>query len=315
MALSDFQVFQEETYEITMEGLDQQIELFNAATGGAIVLSAKPFKGDFDRTAFFARLVGLVRRRNPYGSGAVAAIDLEMLVDTMVKVAGGTPPVNMPPSMFRWIQQNPAVAAAMVSQQLSQEMLKDMLHIAIGSVKSALAGQSSNVYDGTAGTLTHRALNQGQAKLGDFYQEIVAWVMHSKPLFDMYDDALANTASLFSFGTVNVKTDPFGRPLVITDDSALVTSSTYHTLGLVPGAVMVAGQDDFDMNIETSNGDENIQRTYQAEWSYGVGVKGFTWDETNGGKAPTTAALLTSSNWDKVATSHKHLAGVLVNSD
>ena len=147
------------------------------------------------------------------------------------------------------------------------------------------------------------------------YQDIAVWIMHSKPLFDMYDAFLTNSESLFSFGTVNVRQDPFGRAIVITDDPALVTSSTYHTMGLVPGAVMVAEQDDFDMNIETSNGKENIDRTLQSEWSYGLSIKGFTWDRTNGGHAPTTAALFTQTNWDKVATSGKNLAGVLINSD
>lgn len=318
MALSDFQVFNDESYAIAMEGLDQQIELFNEATGGALILSSRPFAGDFAIQAFFARLQGLVRRRNPYGSGAVSPISLEMLVDTMVKVAAGTPPVNLEPSMFNWIQVNPEAAAAMVGQQLAEEMLKDMFHIAVGSVKAALSGVSDVVYDGTAGTLTHAALNQGQAKFGDAYQNLACWVMHSKPLFDMFGTALTNANSLFTFGTINVVTDPFGRPLIITDEPALVTAGSpnvYHTLGLVPGAAMIATQDDFFQNIETSNGFENIQRTMQAEWSYGVSVKGFAWDRTNGGKAPTTSALLTQTNWDKIAESNKNLAGVLINSD
>jgi len=318
MALSDLAVFQTEAYEVAMEGLDQQIQLFNEATGGALVLSAHPFAGDFDTTAFFARLSGLVRRRNPYTMGAVSAIDLTMLQETMVKVAAGTPPVNLPPSQFRWIQMNPEEAGAAVGKQLSEEMLKDMLHIGLGSAKAAISGVASNVYDGTAGNMSLKALNQGASKFGDMYQDIAVWIMHSKPLFDMYEQFLTNSESLFSFGTINVRQDPFGRRIVITDDSALVTAgspATYHSLGLVPGAVMVAEQDDFDMNIETSNGLENINRTLQSEWSYGVSVKGFTWDKTNGGKAPTTSALLTQTNWDKVATSGKHIAGVLINTD
>lgn len=318
MALSDLQVFQEEAYEVAMEGLDQNIDLFNAASNGTLILSAHPFRGDYENTAFFARLSGLVRRRNAYGSGAVSPIDLTMLVDTMVKVAAGTPPVNMPPSQFRWIQMNPEVAGAAVGKQLAEEMMKDMVHVAVGATYAALSGVAGNVYDGTAGTLSLKSLNKGQAKFGDAYQDIAAWIMHSKVLFDLYDNALTNTESLFSFGTINVRTDPFGRVMIVTDEPALVTAGSpdvYHTLGLTPGAAMIAQQDDFDMNVETTNGDENIQRTMQSEWSYGVSVKGFTWDRTNGGKSPTTSALLTASNWDKVLTSGKHLAGVVVNSD
>jgi len=101
----------------------------------------------------------------------------------------------------------------------------------------------------------------------------------------------------------------------VSDVPALVTAGTpniYNTLGLVPGGIVVDQNNDFTDNLQTSNGDENIQRTYQAEWSYNLGIKGFTWDKTNGGHAPNDAALATSTNWDKIATSTKDLAGVLV---
>ena len=75
---------------------------------------------------------------------------------------------------------------------------------------------------------------------------------------------------------------------------------------------MIDDNGDFDQNIETTNGNENIQRTIQSEWTYNTGVKGFTWDKANGGASPNTAALATSDNWNRVATSHKNLGGVVI---
>ena len=43
-----------------------------------------------------------------------------------------------------------------------------------------------------------------------------------------------------------------------------------------------------------------------------MGVKGFAWDKANGSHSPTTAALTTATIWDKIATSYKDLAGVVV---
>ena len=40
-------------------------------------------------------------------------------------------------------------------------------------------------------------------------------------------------------------------------------------------------------------------------------MKGYAWDTSTGGKTPTDAELIASGNWDKVATSIKHTAGVL----
>lgn len=434
MALSDLAVFSQFSYSAMTEVLRQQIDLFNAATNGAIVLRAVEHVGDYSDEAHWAKISGLVRRRNPYGSGTVTAKNLAQLVDTMVKVAAGTPPVNIPPGMFEWINRSPEEGGAVIGRQLAIDTLADMLNTSIMAGVAALSGVAAVVTNGSTfakGTLSPLAIpldtetvtiggkvytfqtvltnvngnvligasattamanlasainltagagttyatamtihptvsanggnpliltaktaglggngitttetltngsfgaatltggansgnanqttfNTAQALFGDAYQDILVWVMHSKPLFDIYGGALENSANLFTFGNVNVRQDGFGRSFVISDSPSLVTSATpplYYTLGLTANGLTIHQQDDFTDNISTLNGDENILRTYQAEWSYELGVKGFAWDKTNGGKAPNDAALAVATNWDRFATSHKDLAGVLV---
>ena len=320
MALSDLAVYSEYAYASMTEVLRQRIDLFNAVTGGAITLRSATHQGDFSDVAFFAKISGLVRRRNSYGSGSVAEKNLAHLVDTMVKVAAGTPPVRLDPGQFKWIQQNPEVAGAALGQQLAVDTMADMLNVGLGASYAALSAQTAVVYDATGNTspentLSFGNLNNGQAKFGDQASTISAWVMHSKPMFDLYGKNLTNAAQLFTYGNINVIRDPFGKLLVMTDSPNLVITGTpnnYAVLGLVPGAVIIDQNNDYTANEEAKNGDENIIRTFQAEWSYNVGVRGFAWDKTNGGKSPNDAALLTATNWDKYGTSHKDLAGVVV---
>lgn len=319
MALSDLAVYSEYTYSAMTEVLRQQVELFNAATGGAIALSSAAHQGDFSDTAFFQKISGLVRRRNAYGSGSVGTKQLAHLVDTMVKVASGTDEIRLDPGQFRWIQQNPEVAGAALGQQLAAETLADMLNIAIGATYAALVQESAVVYDATGQSskvATFVNLNKAQAKFGDRANQIVAWVMHSTSLFDLYASALTNSERLFTYETVNVIRDPFGKLLVATDSPNLINTApnpdTYHILGLVPGAVRVDQNNDFDAAEETRTGNENIIRTYQAEWSYNLGVKGFSWDKGTGGASPNDGALLSSANWNRYATSEKDLAGVVL---
>lgn len=319
MALSDLAVFSEYTYEALTEVLSQQVELFNAASGGTMALRSAANQGDFSDRAFWASIDGLVRRRNAYGSGAVATKTLEHLVDTMVKVAAGTPPVELPPSQFTWIQRNPEEGGAVYGQQLAKATLADMLNTAILAYTAALNGEADVNYDMTAvgtGTPTLAALLTGSAKFGDRSDALRAWLMHSKSMFDIFGTALANTEGLFTFGTVNVRQDGFGRPFIVTDSSSLIdvapNPDNYFIAGLVPGAISVEMNGDFDQNVETSNGDENIQRSIQSEWTYNLGVKGYAWDKTSGGKSPNDAALATAANWDRYATSHKDTAGVLI---
>lgn len=321
MALSDLAVYSEYAYSSFTEVLRQQIDLFNGATGGAIVLQGAAHQGDFSDVAFFAKVTGgLVRRRNAYGSGTVAEKVMKHLVDTSVKVAAGTPPIRLDPGQFKWIQQNPEVAGAAMGQQLAIDTMADMLNVGLGSVYSALSQVAGVVYDATGNTApadkpTWDNFNNGQAKFGDASSQIGVWIMHSTPMHALYANNLNNSERLFTYGTVNVIRDPFGKLLVMTDSQNLVEAGTpnvYHILGLVPGAVMIGQNNDFDAAEETVTGDENIIRKYQAEWSYNVGIKGFAWDKANGGKSPTDAALFTSTNWDKYATSDKDLAGVVV---
>jgi hypothetical protein len=322
MALSDLQVYSDFAYASFTEVLQQQIDLFNAATGGALVLSSAANTGDYSQTAFFAKIAGgTVRRRNAYGSGAVGEKTLSQLEDVSVKVAAGTPPIRIDKGQFTWIQQNPQLAGAILGQQIAVDQMADMLNTGLGVAYTALAQEPEVTLDvsGAVGVLadvTWPNLNKAQALFGDRSSRIGVWIMHSTPMHSLYGNNLTNGERLFTYGTVNVLRDPFGKLLVMTDSPQLVTvgppTDKFHVLGLTPGAVIIGQNNDFDANEEASNGDENIKRTYQAEWTYNIGVKGFAWDKTTGGKSPNDAALFASANWDKYATDPKDLAGVVL---
>lgn len=322
MSLSDLAVFNEWTYSTMTEILAQQVELFNAATRNALVLRTAQHTGDYSEVATWAKITSLVRRRNAYGTGALTTQEMKHLVDTSVKVGAGSNPIDLAPAQFKWIQLNPEEAGAAMGQQLAVDTMADMLNTGILAGVAAISGVAGLVSDVSAAatgdkTATIGNLNTAVSKFGDRANAIVAWVMHSKPLFDVYGQAIANTNRLFVFGNIAVAQDGFGRPLVMTDSASLLTvgtPNTYHTLGLVPGAILIDQNGDYTQNIDTRNGNENITRTFQAEWSYNASIKGFSWDKTNGGKSPADAALGTSTNWDQYATSVKDTAGVMLTS-
>ena len=316
--LNNVVVFNKWVYTTVNELIAQQIDLFNAATNGALILRNANNTGDFSDSTFWQDIAGMVRRRDPYSDANVTAIDLQMILDTMVKVAGGTPPINIPPVMFAWINQNPELGAANIAKQLAPKMMQDMLNTAVAALSAAMRQEGTNVADisggsGDAAKFTPAATNAGRAKMGDRQNAIVAWVVHSKVMYDYYGNAITNANQLYVYDTINVTRDPFGTVFVVSDIPALaIAGPKYVALGLVPGAAIVERNDDFMQNIETSNGGENIRRNYQAEWSYNLGLKGFTWDKANGGKAPNNAALALGTNWDKNVTSNKDLPGVVV---
>lgn len=322
MALSDLQVFSEYAYSSMTEVLSQQVALFNAASRGTLVLSSAAHQGDFSDAAMWAKISGLVRRRNVYGSGSVTEKHLQHLLETSVKVAAGTPPIRIDPSFLRWIQRSPEEAGVVIGKQLAGDTLADMLNAAARVGVTALTNVTAVTTDvtataGDAGKTNIANLNKAVSKFGDQAQKIVAWLMHSTPLFDIYGQAITNANQLFMFDTVQVRQDGFGRVFVITDSPALkqvdgvsAGVDAYVSLGLIPSAIRIDQNGDYTDNTETKNGNENIQRTWQAEWTYNVGIQGFAWDKVSGGKSPNDSAIGAAGNWDRYATSDKDLAGV-----
>jgi hypothetical protein len=141
--------------------------------------------------------------------------------------------------------------------------------------------------------------------------------MSATAYHDLIGEALDNGARLFSSDTVRV-VDILGKAVIVTDAPALTVAGTpnvHNVLSLVSGAGIVSDGSDVITNIDTTNGKERIETTMQADYTFGVGIKGYSWDEANGGKSPSDAALATGTNWDKVVTSDKHTAGVLTIAD
>lgn len=318
MALSDMKVFDSFVISTMTEVVAQNVNAFNAASGGAITLQMKANIGDYSKESHWAAISGLVRRRNVAGSGSVSAVDIAQLQHNSVKVAAGTPPLRWLPAQLAWMQKNQEEAGVVIGEQLAKGKLQDMLNTAIKAAVAAMTNVGATVtYDGTAATLTHTALNNGAYLFGDRNQDLKVWVIHSKAMRDLVNTGLTGSNSLFTFGDVNIVGDAFGRKFIITDSTDLiqdVTTDKYYTLGLVSGGAMVEDNEDFYSNLEVANGDENIIATYQAEWSYNLGLKGYAWDTGNGGRSPSNTAIGTGTNWDKYATSVKDTAGILVKS-
>lgn len=325
----DLVKFNAQVYTAMTETVDQQVQAFNEVSNNALILApSNANMGDFALQASFKLISGLVRRRDVNnGTDPVTPTRLQQLKAASVKVAAGTPPIVFEPAQYRWILESPELAAVVIGEQLASAMLQDQLNTAVRGLVAALSGNADVVSDITAAgvkTPTIASLTGTAAKFGDRSASIAAWLMHSKTMNDIWQDALKNGQQLFRFGDVAVMADPFGRVFIMTDSPALMVPATsgdsaspasYYTLGLVQQAALVEPNNDFDATMVDDTGYENIQRTYQAEWSYNLGLLGYTWDTATGGSSPTDAALGTSANWTKVVTSNKDTAGVLLKSE
>ena len=315
MSLSQMQVFNSYLMPVLAEIYPQEIQKFNAASNGAIVLQSAGFDGDFFRESFYNALHSAQRRVDRYAAQAsAAATDLTQSQQSMVKVAGGFGPIRYEPSQMSWLNKPTQEGIEVAARMFAEALLADQLNTAVAAGVAAIGNVSALVNDVSASAkITHSALNSTDALFGDMSQRLVARVMTGLQYHTLIGENLANAQDLFKSDTVRI-VDILGKAIVVTDVPALRVAGTPNkqkVLTLVAGGIMVSDSGDLITNIETKNGQTRIETTMQSDYTFGLGIKGFTWDETNGGKSPTDAELATGTNWDKVKTSVKECAGVL----
>ncbi|WP_444958223.1 major capsid protein [Microbulbifer sp. ZKSA002] len=317
--LSHMEVFNKYIMPATIETLAVMVQKFNAASNGAIRLTTEGFEGDFLQESFFAAIHGAQRRVNRYGAnGNQAPTDLTQLKRSSVKVAGGFGPILFEPGQMTWLNKPTAEGVEVASRNFAEALLQDQLFTAIAALVAAIENNTSVVNDvsATAG-ISYTALNSAHAKFGDHSGSLIANVMTGEVMHKLIGQNLTNATRLFEAQNVNV-VDILGKAVIVTDAPALFESGSPNkqkVLGLVDSAAVVHDGGDLISNIQTSNGKERIETTMQVDYTFGLGLKGYTWDEANGGKSPTDADLATGANWDKVMTSDKHTAGVIAVGD
>lgn len=319
MGLTNMQVYNNEIVGTTIELLGQMTNKFNQASGGAIVLSTDGFRGDFDKESFFNQLASAQRRVDRYAAnGAQASTNLTQGELVGVKVGGGFGPVLFEPSQLTWLQSDPGAAIMAISEAFADALLADQLNTAVGAAVAAIENQAALVNDvsGT-GAITQIALNGSHAKFGDSSSMLITDVMTGSVYHRLIGEALNNSNQLFLSSNVRV-IDILGKIVVVSDIPALYEAGTPNkdkVLSLTNRGIIVDNTSDIVSNLETTNGKVRIETTWQADYTFGLKVKGFAWDAANGGASPIDAELFTGTNWDKAVAEDKHLAGTLAIGD
>lgn len=322
MSLSQMQVFNKYFMPATIETLAQMVDKFNAASGGAIRLTTEGFEGDFMQESFYAAIHSARRRVDRYAAnGTAAPTDLTQQKHTSVKIAGGFGPVRYEPSQMTWLDKPTAEGVEVASRNFAEALLQDQLNTSVAALVAAIGNQgaATTIDVSATGPVTYAAVNNGHALFGDHSGLLTAQVMDGATYHGFIGQNLGNAQQLFQAGNVRV-IDILGKLVVVTDAPALFSAAASgppavpakrRVLSLTAGAATVTDSRDIISNIETTNGKNRIETTLQIDYTFGLGLKGYTWDEANGGKSPSDAALATGSNWDKIVTSIKHTAGTL----
>lgn len=307
--------------------IQQAVDKFNAGSNGTIVLRSDRKPGDYDYAALFANAGGLVSRQDLTDVSGINSKIMTQAEIASVKINRKIGPVEWARSAFLKAGLSEDAIRVAAGEQAAKDVIADMLNNVLRAGRAALDNNVGTTHTITGdGTLDTAGLVDGLSLMGDQSERVSAWVMHSKPFFDITGyqiDPAKNGDTVAGNVVYGGMPGSLGRPIIVTDSDSLIVSSgtgtgattDYYTLGLTPGGLVVEDTEEEFVTLEGPiTGLEQLVYRMQGEFGYNLGVKGFTWDVSNGGKNPVDAAVGTGSNWDKVLNDDKSLAGVVIQS-
>lgn len=315
---SDFKVYEQQVNGSLTETLQQATEAVTGGANGAIVMGTNVMKGNYMYESFFTQQT-MVERQDITSVSAATADKLVQAENISVKVHRRFQ-VDATRKAFKMAGFNQEVFNIVAGQQVGKEIVTGMLNDGLLAARVALVNQTAVLNDVTSAattSITASNLLSTLAKFGDASSKIVAWVMHSQQYFDLAKNEINNQVAPVYEGILQrVDVPGFNRPILVTDSASLIatgdTPDSYFVLGLAVGGIQLTDTEPTDVVIDDVTGLAQLVRRYQGEYAFNIGLKGFQYDVANGGANPDASALGTGTNWDKVATDNKDLAGVVL---
>lgn len=306
--VTDFKVYDTLAQTAYVERIQDVLEVFNGSSNGAIRLRSEIIAGDFSRDAFYA----------PFGTAAHRAIGSNAPVDPSaitgdeivgVKTDWKFGPYAATEESFKRRARSVDEFFMLAGQSMAEATLEYMIQAALASLDGAI-GSNGNMI--TQGGLTNRqALINGLRKFGDRFGRVAVFVMDSSTYFDVVEagisDKLYEEAGVVIYGGTP---GTLGKPVLVTD----TVNDAGKIFGLQSGAVEIVESQAPGVRSYEINDRENLTVGFRSEGSFNVNVMGYSWipDTSPINNSPNLAALGTTSNWTKVATSDKATAGVII---
>lgn len=320
------------TYTGYTEMLRQFSAAFNEQSGGCIQLTAESTRGEIESNTFFQNIAGLIGRRDPSSIADAEDKNVPMAQIDTVKLDRKVGPVAQTYDSFRKIgvigdtpdshdESGLDLLDMIIGQQTAKGVQVEMVNTLLRALVTALRKQAATKHVDTSAGLDTLDLVDGLAKYGDAAGSAIRlWVMHSAKFYQLVKQQItANIDGVTSFVVAEASPITLNRPVLVIDSPSLVIPNgggagvnSYATLGLGQGAVMARDSEDMMLATQLITGKENLAVRIQGEYSYHVGVKGFSYNVAGGGVNPADAAIATAANWEAKFADPKDYGGVVI---
>jgi hypothetical protein len=325
---SNMQINNPFIYSGYTEMLTQFSDAFNAQSRGAISLTAESKRGEYAEETFFQNISGLIAERDPASVAAATDKSLPQSKWAEIKLNRKVGPVATTYDAFRKTGQGGTSLAGLseqagasgidlfdfvIGQQTAKGVQVEMINTLLYSLVAASGNKTGLLHADAAGTIVTEDLVDGLSKMGDAANNINLWLMHSSHFFGLVKQQItSNLDGVTGFVVADGSPVTLNRPVLVIDSPALVKAdgggagiNTYYTFGLSPGVASAIDSEDMMLASQLITGKANLAVRLQGEYSYNLGMHGFSYDVPNGGVNPNAAALATATNWDSAFADDK----------
>ncbi|MEN8639592.1 major capsid protein [Pseudomonas sichuanensis] len=303
---SDMIIYNDLAQTAYLERLQDVLEVFNASSGGALILRNELIEGDLRKRSFY-KIGGTLGHRNVNSDAAVTGIKIGADEAVGVKTPWKYGPYETTEEAFKRRARSPEEFSMLVGQDMADAALDYYIQTAFAALGASIGANANMVATGSFAVDHKKVLTKGMRKFGDRFNRIALFAMDSATYFDLVDDAI-DQKIYEEAGVVIYGGSPgtMGKPVLVSDK---VTEE--RIFGLQVGAVSVTESQAPGVRSYPVNTQENLAIGYRAEGAFNVDIMGYSWKDT-AGVNPNLAALGTGANWRKHATSDKATAGVLI---
>jgi len=307
---SDLIIYDDQVQTAYLERMQDVLDVFNAASGGAIVLRNELLEGDLTQRAFYTVPGGLEHRDvNSTSDPGTKKLGADEMVG--VKTPWKYGPYAATEEAFKRRARSPEEFSQIIGQHMADATLEYFIQAAFAALDAAIGGNSAMVATGSWATDHKKVLTKGMRRFGDRFNRIAIFGMDSSTYFDLVDDAI--TEKIYEetgFVIYGGLPGTMGKPVLVSD-----TIPANSIFGLQAGAVQIIESQAPGVRSYPINDQENLAIGYRAEGTFNVELLGYSWNNNGSPAAPANPNLGqigTGANWRKYAQSDKATAGVLI---
>jgi len=290
------------------ERLNVNINLWNTATRGGLLMTSKDLQGHFSKVTMYKRLAqSVVNEFDPRTKGTTTWTNLEQFENASVKVWRDMA-ISDTLDAFKVMLNEPNATFSAVVGGLTADMItKDAIETLVGALAGAIENEPTHVIGDYTSAVDYKTLNKGRFVYGDQYSEIACILTHSNGAEGMANLAIDEKLDVIAGYTIKTgKWDTLGIPVIVADIEALKDGANNNILMLRAGSAMVQNSEKVTAITQVDIEARPMELKLKREWAFNVGLKGITYDTTKTAY-PTRAQLADKTFWKITASDTKEL--------